>query len=230
MTDIRHSPAHGFDFSAAIVAALQLALAGYIARYGPRGPIPMHFSIDGAVNRWGSRYEVVAVLVFLAALTVGLDIALAMTLKRKAPTVSETRTLTISRVLVLVIMASVTVLMAALGLGKLMPGAGQVANMRLVLVVIWLIFAVIGGVMGKLGPNRFAGVRTYWTLHSRLAWDKANRLLGRVYFFGGLAGLTCLPFLDARANFALLMVVTLGGAAVAIFESWRVWAGDPERT
>jgi uncharacterized membrane protein len=230
MSENQRPRAAPFDIAAAVIGALQLALAGYIARYGPQGRLPMHFSIDGAVNRWGSRYEVVAVLVFLAMLTLGLDLAFAMTLRRTRPTAGEARSLAVGRGLSLFILASVTVLMGALGLGKLTPDVDQIANMRLVLGAIWLVFAVTGGLIGKLGPNRFAGVRVYWTRHSRLAWDKANRLLGRIYFLGGLAGLACLPFLGARQNFTLLMAVTLGGGAIAIVESWRVWRTDPERT
>jgi uncharacterized membrane protein len=32
--------------------------------------------------------------------------------------------------------------------------------------------------MGKIRPNWFVGVRTPWTLSSKLSWDKTHRLAG----------------------------------------------------
>jgi uncharacterized membrane protein len=93
----------------------------------------------------------------------------------------------------------------------------------------WAILAILGAVVGKAGPNNVVGVRVFWTRHSRLAWDKANRLLGRLFFLGGLAGLAATPFLDPRANIALVLALALGGAAASIWEARRVWRADPER-
>jgi len=229
MTDTRPHPSAAPDIAAAIVGAAQLALAGYIARYGPTGPLPMHFAADGTVNRWGSRFEAVTVLVVLAALTFGIDAAFAIA-RRQTRDEGVIRSQAIGRGLFLFIMVSVSVLAGALGLGQMTHGGGRMADPRLFLALIWLVIAVTGAAMGKLGPNRFGGVRVYWTFHSRLAWDKANRLLGRIFFLGGLAGLLSLPFLAVRQSSVLLAAVTIAGAVLPIAESWRVWRTDPDRT
>ena len=56
----------------ALVAA-QIGLAGYIALFGPQGPLPMHFDMHGNVDRWGGRLEAAGVLLGFAVLTLGLE-------------------------------------------------------------------------------------------------------------------------------------------------------------
>ena len=87
----------------------------------------------------------------------------------------------------------------------------------------------MGALLGKAGPNPWVGLRVYWTRRSRLAWERANRMLGHIYFLGSLTGLALLPIVDEAHGYALLLAVVLGGALVATIESWRVWRADPER-
>lgn len=49
-----------------------------------------------------------------------------------------------------------------------------------------LMFVLMGNFMGKLRPNRYAGIRTSWTLGSRTVWARTHRLAGRVMVAGGL--------------------------------------------
>ena len=88
---------------------------------------------------------------------------------------------------------------------------------------------VVGALLGKAGPNPWVGLRVYWTRRSRLAWERANRMLGHIYFLGSLTGLALCPSWMKRTATRLLLAVVLGGALVATIESWRVWRADPER-
>ena len=56
------------DTVAAIVSLLILTGAAWIAVYGPETPIPVHFDAAGQADRYGSRYELAAVLGGLALL------------------------------------------------------------------------------------------------------------------------------------------------------------------
>mgnify|MGYP000052596555 CR=1 FL=1 len=61
-----------------------------------------------------------------------------------------------------------------------------------------LAFAVVGGLMGKIRPNWFVGIRTPWTLTSKVAWVRTHRLGGWLFVAQGLlfvlSGLALLPF------------------------------------
>ena len=101
-------------------------------------------------------------------------------------------------------------------------------NMSIATVFLSALFLVIGAVVGRIGPNPFIGVRTPWTYKSRLAWDRSNRLAGRLFFILGLAGLAGLLVLNAHALLACLIVGIVCASAWAAYESWRVWRSDPE--
>jgi immunity protein, SdpI family len=57
---------------------------------------------------------------------------------------------------------------------------------RLIFAGIGVLFAVIGGVLGKVTRNFLAGIRTPWTLASEEVWNRAHRLAGRLFVAAGL--------------------------------------------
>jgi uncharacterized membrane protein len=56
---------------------------------------------------------------------------------------------------------------------------------KMVLLPMGLLFIVLGNYMGKLRPNWFAGVRTPWTLSSKLSWNKTHQQAGWLMFAMG---------------------------------------------
>jgi uncharacterized membrane protein len=116
--------------------------------------------------------------------------------------------------------------MAALAFGLIGANEGSGA---LMMVVVGAILAVSGAYLGKVGPNPLVGVRTPWTFASRLAWDKSNRLAGRLFFWGGLASFIAAPLAPQPLGMQATIAGALLAAAAAVFESWRVWRTDPDR-
>ena len=73
------------------------------------------------------------------------------------------------------------------------------------------------------------GLRVRWTLQSRLAWDRAHRALGRVLFWGGLAGLgTCL-LIPPLASAALWLGTVGLAVTLALVEGRQSWRLDADR-
>ena len=86
---------------------------------------------------------------------------------------------------------------------------------------------VLGLWLGKVEPNPLVGVRTYWALRSRLAWDKSNRLFGRIAFWSGAVGLLATTVAPQPLGLRFLIAALMVAAVLAVFESWRIWRGDP---
>ena len=189
----------------------------------------MHFDMHGNVDRWGSRLEAAGVLLGFAVLTLGLESMMKRVLARADVAAGTRKSLVAARVCTALGFAFVTALLVALGLGRVQPGADPLWIARWGLVLAWVGVLVVGALLGKAGPNPWVGLRVYWTRRSRLAWERANRMLGHIYFLGSLTGLALLPIVDEAHGYALLLAVVLGGALVATIESWRVWRADPER-
>jgi uncharacterized membrane protein len=56
------------------------------------------------------------------------------------------------------------------------------------LVGIFLFFALIGNVLGKVKRNFWMGVRTPWTLADPVVWDRTHRLAAWLFVSAGLIG------------------------------------------
>jgi uncharacterized membrane protein len=206
--------------------AAEASMALYIARYGPSGPLPLHYGLSGSADRWGDRTALAWGLIALVLLQgVALPI-LRLRRPRAAQTNPQSRNSLYPQLIVIGVFAALTALLAGqafLSSADVQVGALQTAGLSLVLLVI-------GAFLGKTNPNYFVGVRTYWSLTSRLAWDKSNRLAGRVLWWAGLVGLLAAPLVPEPQGLRALIAVVLGGALASVFESWRVWRTDPDRT
>lgn len=189
---------------------------------GPTGPLPIHYNAYGQASYWGSRELLGSGLVGLAFLTLLLGLGIARAAKR-AVHPARSGALRYGQLVVLSIPV-LSLLFASASLSGTTDIGGAVP-----MALLSLIFLLIGAFLGRVGTNRFVGVRTPWSFKSRLAWERSNRLAGRLLFVIGLAGLLTSPF--APRPFALYALLTaIGLAAIwSVVESWRVWRSDPDR-
>ena len=94
---------------------------------------------------------------------------------------------------------------------------------------MWAAIALKGAAAGRFRQGGYLGLRVYWTMHSRLAWDRAHRVLGRVLFWGGLVGLAASFVMPLPASAALLFATIAVAVSLALLESRRTWRDDPDR-
>ena len=219
-----------------VLAVLAMAAMAYaVWRYGPAGLVPVHVNLAGQVDRWGSRNEM-AIGIGLITL-IGAGVAAFCAWLEQDPKMSAKIgrtgrfTFRFGRAIGLLGPGFAAVLMTAMVFGRFTHGPNAAAGvLRWAAIGVSGLMLVLGAFVGRARPNPLIGVRTYWTLTSRLAWDKANRLAGRLLFVIGLIGVLACPFAPMPAGMiAVTSAVILAGLA-SIIESWRVWRTDPERT
>ena len=204
-----------------LVIAAMFAAAAAVWPSAPDA-IPVHWNVNGEVDRYGGRFEGLLLLP-LAALVIYL-------LMRYLPRIDPLRAnyarfsgaYTAIRAAVLVLMAGIYGMVIAwvqqkpVDMSKLVPAA------------LGGLFLLLGSVLGKVKPNWFVGIRTPWTLSSARSWERTHRLGG--WLFMGLGLL-----------FLLTGVFGLGSAGVGVFGamlavvvvlfvySYFVWRADPEK-
>ena len=214
------------DTIAAIASLLILTGAAWITAYGPETPIPVHFDAAGQANRYGSRYELAATLAGLALLNL---LVAWMTGRQAESTPDPIRRTGLRRGqwLSIIILGAVCAFIAWASLGP--AAASGVSHPGVAMAFTAFILLVTGAVLGRVSPNPFIGVKTPWAYKSRLAWDRSNRLAGRLMFWLGAVGLIASPFVAQPAGVIALIIGVLIAAAWSAFESWRVWRADPDR-
>jgi len=194
-----------------------------IALAGPREVMPIHWNIRGEADGWAAREWVGGTVLLLGALLLGAGGALGH-YARKAADESRRRGLRTGQLIVLLTLP----LVAGLGAAASLSGATTISG-ALPMIAVSLIFVVIGALLGRVGPNPVVGVRTPWAYKSRLAWDRSNRLAGRLFLILGLAGAALAFVAPQPAGMTGLIIAVLLAALWSVFESWRVWRADPDR-
>lgn len=82
--------------------------------------------------------------------------------------------------------------------------------------------------MGKIRPNWFVGIRTPWTLSSKLSWTRTHRLAGWVFMVIGLC-LVVSGILRVAAAFLVTIAIGAVGMIWTIIYSYLTWRRDPDR-
>jgi len=78
----------------------------------------------------------------------------------------------------------------------------MVMDIKWVSASAFLLFAILGNYFINIKPNWFIGIRTPWTLSNDTIWRKTHRLLGNMWFYGGIA--------------CLLLSLVINGAYISI--------------
>jgi uncharacterized membrane protein len=100
--------------------------------------------------------------------------------------------------------------------------------LRWLFVALGILLVVIGAVLGRIAPNRLAGVRTPWTLADAGVWARTHRFTGRLMTLAGVA-LAALATLGADHTDLLvaLAACVLGPALAGVIYSWAIAPRKP---
>ena len=222
MTDVR-KPASALDVATLGISAVVLGIGLWIFLAGPTGLMPVHFNIQGDADDWAGRETVGGLVIALGFLTLILSGGMGH-FARKAADPARSRSLRFGQLVILLTLTATTLFVASLSLsgaitmGTVLPMAG-----------LSTILMATGAFLGRVGPNPFVGVRTPWAFKSKLAWERSNRLAGRLMFLIGLFGLVSAPFVPQPFGMIAVVVAVIAAAILSVVESWRVWRSDPDR-
>lgn len=184
--------------------------------------VPVHWDLHGNVDGYGGKFTGLLLLPLVTLGVYGLLIVLPRFDPGYVNYQSFAGTYNLIRVTLVAFFAAVYALTVLAALGQPVDVGTFVTLGTGVLLV------VLGNVMGKIRPNWFVGVRTPWTLSSKLSWTKTHRLAGWVFIaLGPLIALVGI----VRAPWFLYATLAAGGAAIVwlFVYSYLVFRVDPDR-
>ncbi len=185
--------------------------------------IPMHWSIGGQVDRWGGKFEG---LLGIPLLTVAIYV-LMLVLPHLDPGRTNYDAFAGPYV---TLRLGILVLLAALYVLIILWVRDVRASIEVwVPLLVGALFMVVGNVLGKVRPNWFVGIRTPWTLSSKLAWDRTHRAGGWLFILMGVLMMLCAAL---RAEWALWTMIVVGvvGLLGLVVYSYLLWRRDPDKT
>lgn len=168
-----------------VIWLIILAPAIYLAVLWKQIPekVPMHFDIKGNVDSYGTKQNLLILVLSLTLLNVIVYLIISNIYKidpRKTAVQNKDRMRRMA--------FGVATYLSAIWIMLVYEIAHNDVSMtmKFVFIAMGLLFALLGNNMYNIKPNYFAGIRLPWTLESEDNWRKTHQLAGRLWFFGGL--------------------------------------------
>lgn len=192
------------DGAALVIWLLPVAYLIFIYPSLPAS-VPMHYGINGQVDRYGSKTEFVAVQGVM--MMVGLFVYL---LLKFLPLIDPKKQVKFGEPTYQKIALGIILFLSALNIAIIFATVNHGFKIdKLLLPLIGLFFAFMGNMMHSIKPNYFAGVRTPWTLESEDNWRATHRMAGKLWLAGGIL-ITILVLLLPAATGTIVFMCGIG--------------------
>ncbi len=185
--------------------------------------IAVHWNLQGKADGFGGKLEG---LLLLPAVSLGIYLLL-----RFLPLIDPGRAnYTTFAGAYNAIRFSISLFLSAIYADTLLVALGYNVNINtMVGLALGALFIVLGNLMGKIRPNWFVGVRTPWTLSSKMSWTKTHRLAGWLFIGMGLMA-AAWGVLQIDWLFAVMLGIDAGCVLLIVVYSYIVYRRDPQRT
>lgn len=198
-----------------IIIIISICLGFYFYAVFP-DTVPMHWGVNGEVDRWGGKFEGAWLMPFLAVGMYLLFLVLPIIDPKKEKYQQFAKIYLLFRTLILLMMFSIYLIASFNTLGY---------NVKVevwVPVAVGLLFLIMGNYMGKIKTNWFLGIRTPWTLSSDEVWNKTHRLGGKLFIIMGVL-LMITPLLPYSNIFLTLVIPVILISLIPIVYSYIIF-------
>ena len=167
--------------------------------------VPVHWGINGEVDRYGSKME----LFIVAGMNIFLGIFMPAVAKIDPKKKNYERFQETYEWIIIWTLLFMAVVTGVILVETLQPGTLNIG--KVICTMVGILFIVLGNMMPKIKRNFFTGVKTPWALSSDTVWNKTQRLGGKSLFLGGV-----LILISVFLGNGKWMVFTIIGVAVLV--------------
>ena len=177
--------------------------------------VPVHWGIDGEVDRYSSKTSVL----FLAAVPLFICILfylIPMIEPRRKNYRYHTKAYPVCLSLTVLLLIVFNWVSSLIALGY------QFDISQIIVFGIGILFVGLGNYMPQIRPNYYFGVRTPWAIENPWVWKKTQRMGGILFM---IMGVTLLPFsfLPDSVLFPILMGMLFGSVALVYLYSYLMF-------
>jgi uncharacterized membrane protein len=184
--------------------------------------VPVHWDTHGEVNGYGGKFEGLLLIPVIALAIYLLFLVLPKLDPLHANYGQFAGAFTLFRFTILLFLAVLE------GIIHLWIRGHTVPIQALLPMMVGALFLVLGGIMPKLRPNWFLGIRTPWTLMSRRSWAKTHEAARWVFWIAGLTLIAGGALASALILIGAIVFMAVGVLTLVIY-SYLLWRGDPDR-
>jgi len=184
-----------------IVVLLPFIYLAYIWNDLPE-KVPMHWGLDGEVNRYGDKIELLMIPFLLPVLIYGIFLVVpAIDPKNKiAQMGSKYQSI---KVLLAVFMSILALFIIYTAKNE------SFSNPNILVLLIGILYLILGNYFKTIKANYFIGIRTPWTLENETVWNDTHKIGGIMWFIGGIIIVFSSLILETKSNYNLFIAITL---------------------
>ena len=166
--------------------------------------VPIHFELNGDPNDYGSKL----IYVFLPLGIYFLMLILPMIDPRK----SNYEIFSLTYYKLRIVLGLFFGLIDTVIIYNVLHGSEKLG--LFVPIFVFLLLTLLGNYMGTVRQNYFIGIKVPWTLNNAEVWTRTHRMAGRLWFWGGIAGVFALiifkdPFFVLLPILGILILVPI---------------------
>lgn len=186
--------------------------------------VPTHYNLDNKADDFGSKFEILGIILFMFAVTIGTSL-LVLNLDKFDP---KKRYAT-NNSLIVKISWAVTIFMSLISCYIVYSTENYAQSKtseispKYIVGLVALLFVVLGNFMNNIKPNYFVGIRTPWTLDDEENWRMTHHLGSKVWFFGGLIMFALVMFLPTEYVSYVIGFSVIPLAGIPIFYSFYLF-------
>ena len=177
-------------------------------------PMPIHWNGSGQADGFGPR---ALGLVLLPAMSAAVTALLAWVAARKARSEGERKGMAAIMIVTALFMLGMHVLTVQAAMR-----AGYALSLGMLLPLMGMFFGALGLVMPMLPQNRFAGVRTPWSLADEVNWKLTHRFARWTMVTGALLCILSGLLLSGSASFWVGFSAILIGSLAPVAASYAI--------
>lgn len=200
---------------------LGFVIAGLFFSMAP-DQIPVHYGVQGQVDRWGSKYE----FILLPVINLLFGAFMVWLARREGKQGREMNEQVVSGmtvwILVLFNLIWLFFMWKAINIENIGNGLGDL-SLKALMILLFASFIPLGNKLPKSQRNSFYGLRTKWSMANDRCWQKSQRLGGYVFVISGILGVLLCALLPAKWG-CIIMVASLAITIVAcVVGSYRIY-------
>ncbi len=178
--------------------------------------VAVHWNIQGEVDRYGDKIELLFIAIMLPLLSYLLFLAMPFIDPKKKIKNMGSKYQSIKTL--------ITILMSGLALTILYFSKNEsLMNPNYIMLFVGLLFLILGNYFKTIKANYFIGIKTPWTLESETVWKQTHELAGQLWFVGGLILAGSSLILSKRLVFTVGFIIILIVTLVPTFYSYFIF-------
>jgi uncharacterized membrane protein len=203
-----------------LLSALPAAFLAFIWASLP-AEVPLHWGIDGEINRYGSKMELILmgiIPIFLYALF--LLVPLIDPKKRIAAMGNKFFTIRLITAVFIAVLFTFIIYSVK---------EESLANPNYLFMIIGAFFVLLGNYFKTIKPNYFVGIRTPWTLENETIWKSTHKFAGKLWVAGGLLIIFSCFIFNEQTALIVFIIITAIITLIPVAHSYLQFKNNTER-